>query len=64
MNIHHLLAYLQVNDAARAIESHTSVYGATEKFRLTDPNGRIGHAVGRGTNGLGLSRRETAGGRR
>ena len=45
MKIHHLLAYLQVNDAARAIEFYTSVFGATEKFRLTDPNGRIGHAV-------------------
>ncbi len=45
MKIHHLLAYLQVNDAAKAIEFYTSVFGATEKFRLTDPNGRIGHAV-------------------
>ena len=45
MKIHHLLAYLQVNDAARAIEFYTSVFGAIEKFRLTDPNGRIGHAV-------------------
>ena len=45
MKIHHLLAYLQVNDAARAIEFYTSVFGTTEKFRLTDSNGRIGHAV-------------------
>ncbi len=45
MKIDHLFAYLQVNDAARAIEFYTSVFGATEKFRLTDPNGRIGHAV-------------------
>ena len=45
MKIHHLLAYLQVNDAPRAIEFYTSVFGATEKLRLTDPNGRIGHAV-------------------
>ena len=45
MKIHHLLAYLQVNDAVKAIEFYTSVFGATEKFRLTDPNGRIGHAV-------------------
>ena len=45
MKIHQLLAYLQVNDAPRAIEFYTSVSGATEKLRLTDPNGRIGHAV-------------------
>ena len=45
MKIHHLLACLQVNDDARAIEFYTSVFGAIEKFRLTDPNGRIGHAV-------------------
>ena len=45
MKIHHLLAYLQVNDAVKAIEFYTSVFGATEKFRMTDPNGRIGHAV-------------------
>ena len=44
MNIHHLRAYLQVNDAARAIEFYTSVFGAVENFRLTDPGGRIGHA--------------------
>ncbi len=41
MNIHHLLAYLQVNDAAKAIEFYTSAFGATEKLRLTHPNGRI-----------------------
>ena len=45
MKIHHLLAYLQVNDTVRAIEFYTFVFGATEKFRLTDPNGRTGHAV-------------------
>ena len=45
MNIHHLLAYLQVNDAAKAIEFYTSAFGATEKLRLTHPNGRIVHAV-------------------
>ena len=42
MKIHHLLAYLQVNDAARAIEFYTSVFGATEKFRLTDPTVALG----------------------
>ena len=45
MKIHNLPAYLQVNDAAKAIEFYTSVFRATEKYRLTDANGRIGHAV-------------------
>ncbi len=45
MKIHHLLACLQVNDAAKAIEFYTSVFGATGTLRLTDPSGRIGHAV-------------------
>ena len=44
MKIHHVIAYLHVNDAARAIAFYSSVFGATENFRLTDPSGRIGHA--------------------
>ena len=44
MKIHELFAYLHVQDAAKAIEFYTSVFGATEKFRLTEPGGRIGHA--------------------
>lgn len=40
-----LNAYLTVEDAARAIEFYREAFGATERFRLTDPsNGRIGHA--------------------
>ena len=37
--------YLAVRGAARAIEYYKKVFGATEAFRLTDPNsGKIGHA--------------------
>jgi PhnB protein len=42
--IHELFAYLCVNDANAAIDYYTKVFGATEKFRLTEPGGRIGHA--------------------
>ena len=44
MKIHELFAYLHVRDAAKAIEFYTTVLGATEKFRLAEPSGRIGHA--------------------
>jgi PhnB protein len=42
--IHELFAYLCVNDAKAAIDYYVKVFGATEKFRLTEPSGRIGHA--------------------
>jgi PhnB protein len=42
--IHELFAYLCVNDGGAAIDYYTKVFGATEKFRLTEPSGRIGHA--------------------
>jgi uncharacterized glyoxalase superfamily protein PhnB len=44
MSIHELFPYLRVNDAAKAIDFYVSVFGATEKFRLCEPSGRIGHA--------------------
>ena len=44
MTIHELFPYLHVKDAAKAIEFYTAVLGAREKFRLTGPEGRIGHA--------------------
>lgn len=44
MKIHELFAYLRVDDAARAIEFYTQAFGAKEKFRLSEPSGRIGHA--------------------
>ncbi|MEY2927984.1 MAG: hypothetical protein RL367_2461 [Pseudomonadota bacterium] len=40
-----LSPYICVADAASAIEFYKQAFGATEKFRLTDPaDGRIGHA--------------------
>lgn len=44
MAIHELFAYLCVDDAAKAIEFYAKAFGAREKFRLTEPGGRIGHA--------------------
>ena len=43
-SIHHAFAYLRVHDAARAIEFYRRAFGATERLRLTEPGGRIGHA--------------------
>jgi PhnB protein len=42
--IHELFAYLCVENTAKAIEFYTRAFGAQEKFRLTEPSGRIGHA--------------------
>jgi PhnB protein len=42
--IHELFAYLCVKDANAAIAFYARAFGATEKFRLTEPGGRIGHA--------------------
>lgn len=44
MTIHEVFAYLCVADAAAAIDFYARAFGATEKFRLTEPGGRIGHA--------------------
>jgi len=44
MKIHELFPYLRLKDAPRAIEFYRAAFGATEKFRLTEPSGRIGHA--------------------
>lgn len=44
MTVHELFPYLCVRDTAQAIEFYRDVFGATEKFRLNDPSGRIGHA--------------------
>jgi uncharacterized glyoxalase superfamily protein PhnB len=42
--IHEAFAYLRVRDAARAIAFYVEAFGATERFRLTEPGGRVGHA--------------------
>ena len=44
MKIHETLAYLTVHDAKAAIDFYSRAFGAKEKFRLTEPGGRIGHA--------------------
>jgi len=56
MPIHELFPYLRVRDAAKAIDFYREVFGATEKFRLVEPSGRIGHAeLAIGTAALMLS---------
>jgi PhnB protein len=44
MKIHEVFPYLCVSDAEAAIRFYGRAFGATEKFRLTEPGGRIGHA--------------------
>lgn len=44
MAIHEMFAYICVPNAAQAIDFYSRVFGAREKFRLTEPSGRIGHA--------------------
>jgi uncharacterized glyoxalase superfamily protein PhnB len=44
MATHELFAYLGAKDAAKAIDFYSKAFGAKEKFRLTEPSGRIGHA--------------------
>ncbi len=41
--IHQLFAYLRVSDSQQALDFYIKAFGATEKFRLTEPSGRIGH---------------------
>lgn len=40
---HSLTPYLIVNDAHKAIEFYTKVFGAKELFRMDAPEGKIGH---------------------
>ncbi len=43
--IHELFCYLRPHDATAAIAFYEAAFGATEDFRLTEPDtGRIGHA--------------------
>ena len=44
MKIAELFPYLCVSDTAAAIDFYRRAFGASEKFRLTEPGGRIGHA--------------------
>lgn len=43
-SIHELFTYLRVKNTGKAIDFYKAAFGATEKFRLTEPGGRIGHA--------------------
>ena len=43
MKIHEVFPYLRVKGAAEAIDYYKRAFGVTEKFRLTEPSGRIGH---------------------
>jgi PhnB protein len=40
----HVTAYLCANSAADAIEFYKRAFGAEERYRMADDNGRIGHA--------------------
>ncbi len=42
--IHEVFPYLRVSDSNEAIRFYSQAFGAVEKFRLTEPSGRIGHA--------------------
>ena len=44
MEIHEVYPYLRVHNAAEAIGFYSRAFDAKEQFRLTEPNGRIGHA--------------------
>jgi PhnB protein len=39
-----LTIYITCTDAARAIDWYKQVFGATDKLRLDQPDGRVGHA--------------------
>lgn len=38
-----MFPYLCVHDANAAVDFYSRVFGMTEKFRLTEPGGRVGH---------------------
>ena len=44
LHAHEVFPYLRINGADRAITFYSQAFGAVEKFRLTEPSGRIGHA--------------------
>jgi PhnB protein len=43
-DIQEVYPYLRVHSAAEALEFYARAFGGTELFRLTAPDGRIGHA--------------------
>jgi len=44
MAVHHPFPYLRFRDPEAAIGFYGQAFGARERFRLTEPGGRIGHA--------------------
>lgn len=44
MSVHEVFPYLRAASAADAIVFYAKAFGATEKFRLVEPSGRIGHS--------------------
>ena len=44
MAVHELFACMRVKNTSAAIDFYTPVFGVTEKFRLVEPSGRVGHA--------------------
>jgi PhnB protein len=44
MAVRELFAYICCKNAPEAINFYVRAFGAREKFRLTEPGGRIGHA--------------------
>jgi len=43
MKIIEMFPYLRVKNAAKAIDFYKQAFGVSEKFRLVEPSGRIGH---------------------
>jgi len=43
MAVHEVFIYLRAKSAEDAINFYKQAFGATEKFRLAEPSGRIGH---------------------
>jgi uncharacterized glyoxalase superfamily protein PhnB len=44
LEINEVYPYLRLHSTAEAIDFYTRAFDAKELFRLTEPNGRIGHA--------------------
>ncbi len=45
VKVNELFAYLRLKNAAEAIDFYKQAFGTTEKSRLAEPSGRIGHSI-------------------
>ena len=43
MQIHEMYPYFRMKDTEAAVRFYKAAFGVTEKFRLVEPSGRIGH---------------------